>query len=397
MKTITTDMVYCTGCRACEKVCVKEAISMVKNAEGFRYPKIDETKCIDCGRCREICPAENAVELRQPLKEYAAVHKDKRILKDSSSGGVFTALADMVFEKGGVVVGCVLDKDFYAKQVIVRNSKELSECRGSKYVQSDTKDTYPQVKKLLEDGVFVLYTGTPCQIAGLKNYLGHDYDHLLTADFICHGVPSPELFVQNILWLEKRNGNTIVKYRFRSKIGSYQFGLYYYYYFVRSTKVVRGSAALDPYYFSFLNAKTYRECCYKCLYAQEKRISDFTFADYWSVEMFHPEIDSDLGASILLFNSEKGLRYLDQLRQRMDLYPSKMEWMKQINFNLNRPAERPDSRDNIYKKIQEIGYNKWADQYCSTFVWKLRYLYGKLPLKLRMRVKMKREKHTKES
>lgn len=396
MKTIAKNMVYCTGCRACEKVCASGAISMKKDPEGFLYPQIDETKCIQCEKCRSVCPVEQKIEPRQPLKEYAAVHKDKKILQDSSSGGVFTALANMVFERGGVVIGCILDKDFYAKQIIVPDLRGLSECRGSKYVQSDTEDTYPQVKKLLDDGVFVLYTGTPCQIAGLKNYLGREYDHLLTADFVCHGVPSPELFVQNIAWLEKKNGNKIVKYRFRSKVGSYQFGLYYYYYFVCSTDVVGGSAALDPYYFSFLNAKTYRECCYKCFYAQEKRISDFTFADYWSVEKFHPEINSDMGASILLFNTEKSLDYQADIERSMTLYPSRMEWMQQINYNLNCPAERPDSRDVIYKKIQEMGYEKWADQYCSTFIWKLRNLYGKLPLGLRTRVKMIRKKYTRE-
>lgn len=391
LKTIAKDMLYCTGCRACEKVCVSGAISMIKNAEGFLFPHKDETKCINCGKCRDVCPAENPVELREPLKVYAAVHKDDAVLKDSSSGGAFTAVSDIVFERGGVVVGCAFDKDFYARQVMVSNKNRISECRGSKYVQSDTLDTFSQVKKLLDDGVFVLYTGTPCQIAGLKNYLGEDYENLLTADFICHGVPSPELFKQHISWLEKKNKDKIVNYRFRSKVGSYRFGLYYYYYFGRSTKAVGGSAALDPYYYNFLNAKTYRECCYKCLYAQEKRLSDFTFADFWSVEKFHPDIDSDMGASILLFNTEKSLRYQTEIEKNMMLFPSRMEWMKQINFNLNRPADRPDSRSGIYKKIQELGYEKWAEQYCSEFIWKLRYIYGKLPLGLRARVKMIRK------
>ena len=396
MKTITEDTIRCTGCRACEKACTRGAISMTKNAEGFLYPQIDETNCIDCGICKRICPAEKIVELKTPQKTYAAIHKDKEILKDSSSGGVFTALAEMVFEQGGVVVGCILDKDFYAKQVIVSRSEDLAACRGSKYVQSDTKDTYPQVKKLLDDGILVLYTGTPCQIAGLKNYLGHPYDHLLTADFICHGVPSPQLFIQNILWLEKRNGNQIVNYRFRNKVGSYQFGLYYYYYFVRSTDVVGGSAVLDPYYFSFLNAKTYRECCYQCPYAQEKRCSDFTFADYWSVEKFHPELDSDMGASILFMNTEKSLQYQKNIEQNMALFPSKLEWMKQVNENLNQPAKRPDSRNRIYQTIQEMGYETWANQYCSTLLWKLRNLYGKFPLGFRIRIKMIRKKWAKE-
>lgn len=392
MKAIMEDMIYCTGCRACEKVCASKAISMTKNEEGFLYPQIHEEICVDCGKCRRVCPGIIGVEYRQPMKEYAAVHKEKEVLMESSSGGVFTALADMIFEQGGVVAGCIWDKEFYAKQVLVSDRKELSQCRGSKYVQSDTGDTFPQVKKMLQQGVVVLYTGTPCQIAGLKNYLGQDYENLLTADFICHGVPSPELFVQNILWLEKRKGSRILEYRFRSKIGSYQLGLYYYYYHVGAEKAESGSAVLDPYYFSFLNAKTYRESCYQCYYAQEKRISDFTFGDYWSVEKFHPEIKSDRGASILLFNTEKSLTYQKRLEQYMVLFPSKLEWMKQVNYNLNQPAKRPDSRTGIYREIQKMGYGKWADRYCSTMNWKLRYLYGKLPLRLRIRVKMSQKK-----
>ncbi len=372
---------------------------MEKNEEGFLYPHIDEEKCGNCGLCLTVCPVETPVQQYQPLQAYAAIHKDKTVLLDSSSGGVFTALAEMVLKQGGLVVGCMLDTNFYAKQILLSKREDLSKCRGSKYVQSDTADTFVKVKQQLENGRMVLYTGTPCQIAGLKTYLGQEYENLLTADFICHGVPSPELFRQNILWLEKKKGNKIIHYRFRNKIGSYQLGLYYYYYFVRSKKAVGGSAALDPYYASFLQAKTYRPCCYQCTYAQEKRISDFTFADFWSVEKFHPEINSDIGASILLLNTNKSLSYLPEIEQSMLLYPSKLEWMKQINENLNHPANYPPCRTDIYQTIQTMGYEAWANQYCSSMFWKLRYLYGKLPLALRIKVKkaQKKEHHFSDS
>lgn len=387
MKTVLQNMTNCTGCRACEKVCAFQAITMTKNEEGFLYPKIDGLKCTDCGMCRNTCPAQKDVEHRQPLEIFAAVHKDECVLLDSSSGGVFTALADIVFSKGGVVVGCVLDKDFRAKQVIINSHQFLQECRGSKYVQSDTCDTYSEVKRLLDAGVYVLYTGTPCQIAGLKKYLNQDYDNLLTGDFVCHGVPSPELFVKHITWLEKKNHHKIMRYRFRSKVGPYQFGWYYYYYFTNAVKVIGGSAVLDPYYIAFLNAKTYRECCYHCPYAEEKRISDFTFADYWSIEKYHPKMDTNNGASILLFNTEKALKYQREVNEKMHLVPSRMEWIKQVNFNLNQPAERPEERNHIYLNIRQNGYTQWAEEYCSTLGWKLRMIYGKLPLALRMQIK----------
>ena len=151
--------------------------------------------------------------------------------------------------------------------------------------------------------------------------------------------------------------------------------------------MVSGSAVLDPYYFAFLNAKTYRECCYQCQYAEEKRVGDFTFADYWSVEKFHSDIDSENGVSILMFNTAKGLSYLEQAENEINLIPSRMEWIKEINYNLNRPAERPKERSEIYKDIQKYGYSFMADKYCSTFNWKLRNIYGKLPLWLRIRIK----------
>lgn len=384
IKTVLGDTLLCAGCRACEQVCAVHAISMVPSDEGFLYPHIDPETCVGCGRCRKVCPAHNPPEHRQPLEIYAAVHRDERILTDSSSGGAFTALADLAFDKGGLAVGCVLDRDFRAKQVVVSDPQLLFECRGSKYVQSDTGNTFSAVKKVLDDGMFVFFSGTPCQVAGLKNFLGRDYENLLTADFICHGVPSPRLFEQHIHWLEEKNGHKISRYRFRSKVGAAGSNLYYYYYFLQSVKIVSGSAVLDPYYFAFLNAKTYRECCYRCPYAEEKRVSDFTFADYWSAERFHPELAGSNGVSILTFNTEKSLTYKGQIEESMNLIPSKLEWIKQINFNLNQPAERPACRDSIYRDIQKYGYARWADAYCATLDWKLRNLFEKLPARFRI-------------
>ena len=201
IKTVLGDTPLCAGCRACEQVCAVHAISMVPSDEGFLYPHIDPETCVGCGRCRKVCPAHNQPEHRQPLEIYAAVHRDERILTDSSSGGAFTALADLAFDKGGLAVGCVLDRDFRAKQVVVSDPQLLFECRGSKYVQSDTGNTFSAVKKVLDDGMFVFFSGTPCQVAGLKNFLGRDYENLLTAYFIGPGVPSPGLFEQQFLGL----------------------------------------------------------------------------------------------------------------------------------------------------------------------------------------------------
>lgn len=380
MKPVLSDITKCTGCKACEQICMSGAISMQLDNEGFSYPAVDESKCVNCGLCMAVCPTENRAEFFQAQEVFAAVHKNKKILQDSSSGGVFSAIADAVLENGGVVVGCAFDSDFRARQVVVENKALLGELRGSKYVQSDTGDTYARTKALLEQGITVFYSGTPCQIAGLKAFIGKENEKLLTADFVCHGVPSPELFVQHIDWLEKRNRHKIRQYRFRSKVSpSRQSTFDYCYHILGYPKVQSGSAVLDPYYFNFLNGRTYRNCCYQCPYAGEQRVSDITFADYWNVERFHPGLTENCGVSILMINTEKGKAYLPALNKKMQLIPSKLEWIKQINYNLNRPAERPDLRDTVYLEIGRCGYQKWADNYCATLQWKMRYGYNKLP------------------
>ena len=258
IKTVLADTLLCAGCRACGAGLCRPCHFHGAKRRGISLSPYRPGNMRRLRQVRKVCPAHNPPEHRQPLEIYAAVHRDERILTDSSSGGAFTALADLAFDKGGLAVGCVLDRDFRAKQVVVSDPQLLFECRGSKYIQSDTGNTFSAVKKVLDDGMSVFFSGTPCQVAGLKNFLGRDYENLLTADFICHGVPSPRLFEQHIHWLEEKNGRKISRYRFRSKVGAAGSNLYYYYYFLQSVKIVSGSAVLDPYYFAFLNAKTYR-------------------------------------------------------------------------------------------------------------------------------------------
>ena len=383
MNTVLIDMKKCTGCRACEHICTSGAITMSRDEEGFLFPQIAPSKCTDCGLCALTCPTENKVQVRRPLETYAAVHKDKKILSDSSSGGVFTALADIVLENHGTVVGCMLNGAFRAVQTAVSDPKLIPGFRGSKYVQSDTGTTYRDVEKLLKNGTCVLYTGTPCQIAGLKKYLGKEYDTLLTADLVCHGVPSPELFIAHIRWLEEKSGQKISEYRFRCKTADASSVYCYKYKFDPTQKNITGPAVLDPYYFAFLKAATYRECCYGCPYAQENRVGDITFADYWNAEELHPELSGINGVSMLTLNTPKALLYKPEISKRLELIPTNTEWMLERNLNLNRPARRPEERDTIYKEIQTNGYGKWADKFCSRPKWILRNAFEHLPVHLR--------------
>jgi Fe-S-cluster-containing hydrogenase component 2 len=269
----------CCGCGACASICPKQAITMKPDADGFTYPVLDDSACVDCGLCVTTCAFQNVpVTADGPLATYAAVNKDAEALSRSSSGGVFAALASLVFEKSGVVFGCAFNDDLEPEHICIDNPADVARLQGSKYVQSDVKNTYAEAKKSLQVGRCVLYTGTPCQIAGLKAYLGRDYDSLITADLVCHGVPSTAFFKGYIAWLEYKRGGKVAAYRFRDKTeGSMSCGV---------GKVVfrKGGMNWDNmvyspfhyYYQYFLSGDICRESCYTCKYAGGNRQGDFT-------------------------------------------------------------------------------------------------------------------------
>lgn len=216
----TGEKIYCSGCRSCEQVCTQNCVTIEYDNEGFLYPTISKEKCINCGLCIRSCPASKAVVTKSNLNNpvvYAAWNKVNNILNESSSGGVFSAIASYILKNNGVVFGCSLEDNLVAKHIGIRNEVELYKLRGSKYVQSDTQDTFKQVRNILKEGKQVFYTGTPCQIAGLKSFLARPYDNLITADLICHGVPSPKVFKEYLNMLEKKHGGKVVYFKFRDK------------------------------------------------------------------------------------------------------------------------------------------------------------------------------------
>ena len=363
MNNITIlDKNKCTGCRMCEQICPVNAIKMVENGEGFLEPEIIENKCINCGLCAKRCPQLNELKFNK-LKEvqaYAAKNKNMETQKQSSSGGLFSNFADYVFYNNGVIYGCVFNKDIKAEHIRIDNKEELYKLRGSKYVQSDTKDTFKQVKQDLENGKTVLYTGTPCQISGLKQFLGRDYDKLITIDLVCHGVPSPELFQKYIKYLEEKYGSKIVEYQFRSKeknVWGLNLKIKFY-----NDKVKYIPMSLDPYYKTFIEGKNYRECCYNCKYANENRIGDITIADYWGIEKEHPEFYDEKGVSAIILNTEKGLQIWNEINEQIAYIPSTIEKVKNKNHNLNMPTERTSERENIYKNLNNKEFRKYIKE-----------------------------------
>ncbi len=350
----------CYGCRACEQICPNDCISMIEDAEGFIYPFVDENKCNECGLCVKHCPKTNNTifdgsQLKEP-EVFAAKLKNEQVLLRSSSGGMFSAIAELVIEKGGVVFGCALDKNLIAKHICVENKADLEGLRGSKYVQSDLNSSYLKARDYLIEGRRVFFTGTPCQISGLKAFLGKGSNNLLTADLVCHGTPSQKLFSKYLDWLQNKLGEQILTYEFRNKdrIG---WGLGYK--AATRTKSKYSHGDFDPYYSAFLKAETYRYTCYSCKYATTVREGDFTLADYWGIDLCHSKFYTNKGVSLLLINSLKGQDFFEELKEKIDYIPSKLEYAKINNGNLERPSKKPYIRDFIYTEINKMGFDNY--------------------------------------
>lgn len=299
---ILDNMSKCYGCGACFNICPTDAICMEANSEGFLEPFIDEEKCISCGKCRKVCPAVNCEYPNEQTPDIFAFSAEEKILYDSSSGGMFTFLAEHILNMGGYVVGAAYDSEFYVNHVMIHSVKELDRIRRSKYLQSSTGDTYKKTKILLEKGENVLYSGCPCQIAGLLHFLEKDYDNLYTVDLLCHGVPSPGLFQEH---LNNSFGGKekIEDVEFRSREGwASLFRVK-----LKSGELRTSYADKSVYMQSFLQDINLRASCYQCQYSRVPRQGDVTIGDLWAARNFNLPFDYKKGVSVVLTNNTKGM------------------------------------------------------------------------------------------
>ena len=316
----------CCGCSACVQKCPKQCISLEEDCEGFLYPIVDKINCIDCGLCEKVCPVLSQEEAREPLKVYATKNNNDYIRRQSSSGGIFTLLAEQIINVGGVVFGARFDENWEVKHDFTETIEGLFAFRGSKYVQSRMEDNYVKAEAFLKQGRKVLFSGTPCQIVGLKRFLRKEYDNLLTVDFICHGVPSPGIWRQYLKETIERMSSKgsrdkicIENISFRDKSAGWKkfsFALRLSATSRSGDKKIISLCEQFPqnvYMKGFL-ANTYlRPSCYYCPSKSGKSGSDVTLADFWGIQNIYPELDDDKGMNLLILNNENHIRLFDSV------------------------------------------------------------------------------------
>lgn len=325
----------CCGCSACVQRCPKHCITLKEDGEGFLYPHVDSDECIDCGLCEKVCPELHHGERHIPLEVYAAKNKDESIRMQSSSGGIFTLLAEKVIQEGGVVFGAAFDVNWEVMHTYAETMEGLVDFRGSKYMQSRIGTAYQDAEYFLKQGRKVLFSGSPCQIKGLKLFLRKNYDNLIAVDFICHGVPSPKVWREYLKeTIARKSGkNSVLSYPIPCKIGidtvdfrskstgwkKFSFALTLSETSVegvKNTVLLSSVFSENPFMRAFLADLILRPSCYSCPSKSGRSGSDLTIADYWAIPQVAPEFDDDKGVSLVLVQTEKGKSFYQSLKEK---------------------------------------------------------------------------------
>ena len=346
----------CCGCRSCEQKCPMNAIKITTDKEGFLNPKINSETCTNCGWCKKGCPALKVEEPATaiPLAYGVRYINDDSKLFNSASGGAFLGFAETIIQKGGWVFGAALNESLVCEHIAVNSIDKLDTLQGSKYVQSDTLNTYKTVSNLIKKGVKVLYSGCPCQIAGLYAYLGHRPDLLYTVDLACHGVASPLLFKKYIGWFEEKYKTKVLQYKFRTKYPTWIFkGSLQHTYQYNDTYM--GKSRMQPYHYHYLKYNVYRRCCYECVYINSKRLGDVTIGDLVNISLIAPEVEDNRGVSAILVRTEQGKKLLEQSTPMFSV--KEINYEKLITHHTSMVSSSPGAppmRNEIYKKINML-------------------------------------------
>lgn len=378
----------CCGCYSCVEACPQQAILMECDGEGFWYPNIDKNKCIDCNICDQKCPSKNASIRESKKKAYACLNRNEDVRLRSSSGGIFSVIAEHILNQKGVVFGACFDENFNLRHDFVDNIIDLDKLRGSKYVQSKIGKSYKMTKKFLEEERLVLFVGTPCQIEGLRFYLSKDYKNLICCDFICHGVSSPKIWNKFILEKQQKYNSKVKNVSFRDKNrGWKQYSMILKF---ENNHVYNKDLNKDTMLRAYLSNICLRPSCYRCKYKTVDRASDLTFADFWRVDDVYPNINDDKGISLLLINSEKGQNIFDNISDK--IISEKVDFINQVSNieTLTTSVKENNNRSKFFKEVDDNNLEFVINKYCKIKVMNIiRFL---IPRKIKLVIKNMKNK-----
>lgn len=344
------DKADCTGCSACANICPRGCITMTADSEGFLYPEVNTDICVDCRLCEEVCPMINKPMPHDIKAVYGAKNKDDSVRFTSSSGGMFTVFAEEIINNGGVVFGAALDDNHTVKHIMVDSIKDLEKLRGSKYVQSLIGDTYAKVRSLLRSGKNVLFSGTPCQVAGLKKYLIKPFDNLITIDLVCHGVPSPMVYRKHLAELASKAGEPITRVKFRDKSEGWKQGETLF--FTEHHKMGAPKRE-EPYMRLFLNNIIIRPSCSNCAFNNKRSQADITIADYWGIDKQFPEFDDDKGVTLVIINTDSGTSLFETIKDKATILTTDYEKGAEFNWAVVKSLPLHEKREYFFKNVEK--------------------------------------------
>lgn len=353
----------CMGCYACSSICPENCIFMDTDSEGFWYPKIDYDKCIKCGLCVKVCPIINKTEVENNPKAYACNNRDEDTRIKSSSGGIFTLVSEEILRSGGVVFGAGFNDEFDVVHSYTEKIEGIDKYRGSKYVQSKIGYTYKEVKYFLEKERKVLFTGTPCQISGLKAYLGKKYGNLVTMDNICHGVPSPKVWNIYLSYISEEYDLKIKSIDFRSK----KYGWKGYTTSIKFQNDInyREHRSRDLYMRAFLKDVCLRPSCYDCKFKGINRESDITLGDFWGIKNIASEMDDDKGTSLIFVNSDVGQSILENIKDEIKYKEVDINQAVSYNTAAIKSVKYNSNRDGFMMEKDFLDFDILVDKYCT--------------------------------
>lgn len=375
-----TDKSQCCGCTACSSICPKKAIVMKQDEEGFVYPIIDKSKCVNCGLCDKVCPVKNAKENNKNQHAYIFQNSNDEIRRESTSGGAFTAIAEYVIKNNGIVYGAIFDENYKVIHIGIDKKEELYKFRNSKYVQSEICNCYPEIKEHLDNGKMVCFSGTSCQVEGLKNYLMKDYENLILVDVVCRAVPSP-LIWKKYLKLRQKEYKNIEKIMFRDKYYGYKYSNLSIYNKNNDKKQeYHKGVDSDPYLRAFFTNICDRPSCYECKFKKLHRESDITIWDCFDVEKYNKEFDDDKGTNRILTHTGKGDKIIKELAKNNKSQEIDVENATKGFLAIFQPVKVNDKREQFFKDANTLSEEELFDKYfADTLKIKLER-YGRLAL-----------------